>query len=328
MTRRGLCEALDAADGEQGAHLCDGDVVEGGEACGLWQSLADEHGVEAFEVGEDDELLQRGVVADVSLGTGVGIAPLFGGLAEEGDVEQIRLAGIDGSGLRLGDERRNEGILDGVGVDAVVDLGKGALEVPIELEAIVFLVLEALEFLDEVELELRAEPGAELKGDVLVGVGAATVATGFGLESDGTRGFDPLSGREGKAIQAGLVSKGFEFETFECWIVNLFPDADEFEGVAVAHPVVDEHIVPEFFRHVGQRDEIARVIRNDSNGCPLDIDAVFLGFAHGISGSGKSEGFMRIGKAVQIAIFRTGLVLLNGWLLTVFRHRGSGLWDF
>jgi hypothetical protein len=39
-------------------------------------------------------------------------------------------------------------------VDAVVDLGEGALEVPIELESVVFVVLEALEFDDEVELEL------------------------------------------------------------------------------------------------------------------------------------------------------------------------------
>ena len=44
-------------------------------------------------------MLQRGVVADVSFGSGMGIAPLFRGLAEEGDVEQIRLAGIDGRGL-------------------------------------------------------------------------------------------------------------------------------------------------------------------------------------------------------------------------------------
>jgi hypothetical protein len=62
----------------------------------------DEHGVEAFEVGEDDELLQWGVVADVSFGRGMGIAPLFGGLAEEGYVEQVRLAGINGGGLSLG----------------------------------------------------------------------------------------------------------------------------------------------------------------------------------------------------------------------------------
>jgi hypothetical protein len=52
---RVLFEALRAAGGEEGPHLGDGDAVEGGEAFGLWQSLADEDGVEAFEVGEDDE---------------------------------------------------------------------------------------------------------------------------------------------------------------------------------------------------------------------------------------------------------------------------------
>ena len=40
--RRGLFDALDAAGEEQGAHLGDGDVVEGGEAFGLWQALVDE----------------------------------------------------------------------------------------------------------------------------------------------------------------------------------------------------------------------------------------------------------------------------------------------
>ena len=36
---------------------------------------------------------------------------------------------------------------------AVIDLCQGALEIPIELEAVVFVVLEALEFDDEVEFE-------------------------------------------------------------------------------------------------------------------------------------------------------------------------------
>lgn len=85
----------------------------------MWQALADEDGVEAFEVGEDDELLQRGVIPHIALGGGIGIPPLFGGLAEEGDVQQIRLAGIDSASLCLGDGRRDEGVLDGVGVDAV-----------------------------------------------------------------------------------------------------------------------------------------------------------------------------------------------------------------
>ena len=36
-------------------------------------------------VGEDDGLLQRGMVAEIALGTGIGVAPVFGGLTEEGD---------------------------------------------------------------------------------------------------------------------------------------------------------------------------------------------------------------------------------------------------
>jgi hypothetical protein len=35
----------------------------------------------------------------------------------------------------------------------VIDLGQGALEIPAEFETVVFIVFEALEFLDEVELE-------------------------------------------------------------------------------------------------------------------------------------------------------------------------------
>ena len=49
---------------------------------------------------------------------------------------------------------RNQVRFDGVGVDAVVELGKGAIQVPGEGEAAVFIFLETLELLDEVELEL------------------------------------------------------------------------------------------------------------------------------------------------------------------------------
>ena len=104
--------------------------------CG--QALADKHGVETFEIGEDDELLNRRVVADIALGVGMGVAPLRGGLAKESDVEQVGFAGV--------------------GVDAVIDLRESALKVPAELEAVVFVVFEALEFLDEVELELDGDP--------------------------------------------------------------------------------------------------------------------------------------------------------------------------
>ena len=184
--------------------------------------MPDENGVEAFEIGEDNELLQRGVIEEVALGVGMSVAPLFRGLAEEGDIEQIGLVGIDERGLLFRDARRYERLFDGIGVDAVVDLGEGALEIPAELETVVFVVLEALEFLDEVELELRAEPRSELEGDVFVGKGAASVTSGPRLEPNGSSGFNPLPGSQGEAIQAGLVSKGLEFETFKIGIVDLF----------------------------------------------------------------------------------------------------------
>lgn len=159
----------------------------------MGQALTDEHGIEACEIGEDDELLQWGVVAEVALGIGMSIAPLLRRLAEEGDVEQVGFVGIDEGALSLGDGGRQERLLDRVGVDAVVDLGEGALEIPPELEAVVFVVLEPLEFLDEVKFEFRAEPRAELERDVLVGVGAA-VASGARDQSLCPSQVDPLFG--------------------------------------------------------------------------------------------------------------------------------------
>ena len=98
----------------------DGDLVEFEEPFRRGEALADEHGVEAFEVGEDDELLERRVVAEVALGVGVRVAPLFRGLAEEGNVEQIGLAGIHEVGLGRGDGGRDQGLLDGIGVDPII----------------------------------------------------------------------------------------------------------------------------------------------------------------------------------------------------------------
>lgn len=80
-------ESLYVAGGKQCPHLDDGDFIEGGETIRLRQAFADEDGVEAFEVGEDYELFERSVVTDIAFGGGVGVAPLFGGLAEKGDVE-------------------------------------------------------------------------------------------------------------------------------------------------------------------------------------------------------------------------------------------------
>ncbi len=236
--------------------------------------MANKDGVEAVEVGEDDELLQRGVVAKVALGVGMGVAPLLRGLAEEGDVEQVGFAGVNEAGLGLGDGGGNERLLDGVGMDAVVDLGEGALEVPAELEAVVFVVLEALELLDEVELELGAEPGAEFKGNVLVSIGAS-VAACTGNESSGPGQVDPLFGREEETVPTGFISNSIEFEGIKTGVVDALPDAKEQYGVLVLEPLLNQGTcsvkVP---HHVGERNIVTTRLSENAAGCALSGEHV------------------------------------------------------
>lgn len=70
----------------------DGDLVQALESLALWQVHVDEFGVHGFDVGQDQQLFDVGVVAYVAVQRRVGVAPLFRGLTEEGDVEQVGLA--------------------------------------------------------------------------------------------------------------------------------------------------------------------------------------------------------------------------------------------
>ena len=267
---------------QERAHLGDGDFIELEQAFRLGQSLTDQHGVEAFEIGQDDELLQRGVVTEIALGVGVGVAPLPGGLAKEGHVQQVSLVGIDETGLGLGDGRRNECFLDGIGMDAVVDLGQGALEVPAKLEAGVFFFFEPLELLDEIELELDRDPGSEFKGDVLVGVGAA-VAARSGDQPDGGGRINPSFGGQDEAIESRLFFNPIEFDGIKTGVVELLPDAEEFDGVAVAEPVGDEVVRPFgvfVAGDVGKAEVVLPVFGKHGDGCALDRDAGAFGLTH------------------------------------------------
>ena len=53
----------------------------------------------------ESAVIVRGVIADVALRVRMRVAPLLRGVAEEGDIEQIGLAGIDETGLGPGDSR-------------------------------------------------------------------------------------------------------------------------------------------------------------------------------------------------------------------------------
>ncbi len=195
------------------------------------------------------------MVAEVAFGTWVGVAPLLGGLAKERHVEQISLARVDELGLDFGDGGGNEGFLDRIGVDAVVDLGQSALQVPAELEAVAFVVLEPTELLDQVDLELGADPHSEFEGDVGMCVGA-TVASGSGFQPDGIGLGDPFLDADLVAVEACLAFNCGEFAIIKVGIEYRLPDAKELHRVPVAQPVGDEEVAVLGAKHVGEGDVI------------------------------------------------------------------------
>ena len=72
-----------------------------------------------------------------------------------------------------------------------------------------------------------------------MGVGSA-IPTRPGDETDGTSGFDPALGCKDKAVEAGLFSNPIEFDGIEIRIIQLFPNAEKFDRIAVAQPVLDD----------------------------------------------------------------------------------------
>jgi len=132
-------------------------------------------------------------------------------------------------------------------VDAVVDLGKGALKAPIELQTAVFVLFKPLKFGDEIEFELGTEPRSKLERDVFVGV-SATVSAGTGNEPLGPCQVDPLFGRKEEAILTSLGT------------------------VEIAH-------------HVSERDVVALGPGHYADRCSLDGDGDLCGFTHFFSAS-------------------------------------------
>ena len=64
----------------------------------------------------------------------------------------------------------------------------------------------------------------------------AAVPPGLGLDTDGSRALDPLLGGQDKTVQARHFSNPIEFDGIKTGIVDLFPEAEDLEGVAVAQP--------------------------------------------------------------------------------------------
>ena len=86
-------------------------------------AIIDHDGIDVLHVGDADKLVDCGVVALVAFERRVCGLPLLVRHAEECDIENVCLACVDYVHLRACYGGRDEVLLYGVRVDAVVDLG-------------------------------------------------------------------------------------------------------------------------------------------------------------------------------------------------------------
>ena len=69
----------------QHCHLMDGDCIEPAKPFCLWKPIVYENGVQAFHIGQADELVNGGIITNVSLEIGIGVPPFSRRHAEQGD---------------------------------------------------------------------------------------------------------------------------------------------------------------------------------------------------------------------------------------------------
>ena len=93
-------------------------------------------------------------------------------------------------------------------MDAVIDFRKIAFDVP--AEELLLLLLQPFKFLDQIDLEFRADPHSEFKRDIFIGVCTA-ISPGTRLQSDGIGFFDPFLHAELIAVESCLTSNYGEF---------------------------------------------------------------------------------------------------------------------
>ena len=112
--------------------------------------------IEIFQIREANQLRDIGIITDIPFVVRMFIPPLSCGFAKERHIKHVGFGSIDQVHLRFRQSCRNKVFLDGIGMYAVVDLGKIAADVPAELS--VFFILETLELFDKIEFELHRNP--------------------------------------------------------------------------------------------------------------------------------------------------------------------------
>lgn len=179
--------------------------------------------------------------------------PLFGGHTEQGEIQNISFGRINQPGrFALCQPGRNQRFFDGICMHRVSDFGEYPFEIPVQriLPVLQLLFFQPLKLLDKVQLEYRVEPGAELEGNILMGIGSA-IASGFGSNADSTGTFHPAFGRQHEGTETGLISNPLKFEGIKIRVVQRFPHAQKLNDVSVPQPVADNLVCSFTIRFLG-----------------------------------------------------------------------------
>ena len=218
--------------GEQRRELRPGLGVQNGQPLRLGYCVADHQRVLTLKAGQHNELFQGRAVSDVPLRARVGALPLGGRHAEQRFVEHVGLARINEAGIFARQLGRDQVRFHRVRVNPVLHFGQRPPDVPFN-PFLGLRLLEPLEFGDQVELELRAQPRAKLESNVLVGEGTA-VAASFGNNSRAAYGLGPSLDGQPEPVGACLKSNSVEFDRIKTGVVDAFPDAPRGAKPAVA----------------------------------------------------------------------------------------------
>src|SRR3990167_2001797 len=118
-------------------------------------------------------------------------------------------------------------------MNTVIELGKSPVKIPREGQSATFIFLQATEFLDQIDLELRTDPHPKLKSNIRMSICAA-ISSGCGFESNGIRLFNPFLDTDLVSIKTSLTSNYGKFAIIKIGIKNRLPNAEELHRVAVS----------------------------------------------------------------------------------------------
>ena len=145
-----LRKAHERGTAGQNPHLPDGNGVQLLDAFSLRQAHFDEFCIQTLNVRQHQKLLDGSAIPHIAFESGTGVAPLFGSLAKQSDVEKISFAGVGTSRLRSAHHSGDEVRLNRLGMDPVVEFGQRPVEIPRDGKTPVLVFLETLEVLNQV----------------------------------------------------------------------------------------------------------------------------------------------------------------------------------